>query len=382
MLNNGIIGVGNAGGQIAALTNKIHLLDAMAINSSENDLATLPDAVSKVLIGNSQGSGKERAKAKEFLKAKIIEILKAQEFRAFMDKDIVFVVSSCGGGTGSGIAPVLADLLRKQYPNVSIVLVGILPTLKEKAFTQANAAEYLDELYNSLTDASYMLYDNHTMTDLPDYQLLPSINEQVVSDIGVLTGKYQLPTRFKSIDENDMKSITNKPGRIVIAGLYDIKEKVLEDKSVDELLVQALKKSAHAELERDRKAAAIGIITNLSQKIYDKYGNDLPLVEEYMGKADIDFSHIVVNEESSFPNNAIVIFSGLSPINDRVLSIKEEIDEYLAGKKKEEDKVESPSLLSSINLSAMKDARQASKPVADSGADEIDVNDIFGKFGI
>lgn len=382
MLNNGIIGVGNAGGQIAALANKVHLLDAMAINSSENDLATLPDSVSKVLIGNSQGSGKERSKAKEFLKARILEILKSQEFKVFMDKDIVFVVSSCGGGTGSGIAPVLADLLRKQFPTVSIVLIGILPTLKEKAFTQANAAEYLDELYNALTDASYMLYDNHTMSELPDYQLLPAINDAVVSDIGVLTGKYQLPTRFKSIDENDMKGIVSKPGRIVIGGAYDVKDKILEDNSVDTLLVQALKKSAHAEIERDKKAKAMGVITNLSQKIYDKYGNDLPLVEDYMGKADIDFSHVVVNEESVLTNNAIVIFSGLSPINDRVLSIKSEIDEYLEEKKKEELAGTSESSISKINLSAMKEARASSKAKEDDGAEDLNVDDILSKFNI
>lgn len=378
MLNNAIIGVGNAGGQVAALTNKTYLLDAMAINSSETDLATLPDDISKVLIGDSQGSGKDRKKAKEYLKEKVLEILKNQDFRTFMQRDIVFIVSSCGGGTGSGIAPVLADILREQYKKVSVVLVGILPTLDEKAFTQANAAEYLDELYKTMTNASYMLYDNHTMHDLPDYQLLPSINDGIVRDIGVLSGIYNTSTRFKSIDENDMKGITSKPGRIVVAGVYDVKDKVLDDNSIDSLLVQALKKSPHAEIERDRRSKAMGIITNLSQKVYDKYGNNLPLVEEYMGKADIDFSHVVVNEESSFPNNAIVIFSGLSPINERLITIKNEIDDWVESKK--DDDTGKP-VTASIDLSAMQAARSASQK-EDDGAEELNVDDILGKFNI
>lgn len=382
MLEVGAIGAGNAGGQVIKLVSERLKIDTIAINSSDNDLATLPDTITKILIGKSKGSGKDRNKAKQFLKSKVMDLLKMDEFISFMNKDVVFVVSSCGGGTGSGIAPILAELLRQTFPDVTIILIGILPTLNEAAFTQLNAAEYLDELYNSSSDATYMLYDNHTMNGLPDYQLLPSINEAIVRDIEVIRGTYQTSTPFASIDENDMTDIISVKGRLVVGGIYDIKEKVLEDNSVDDLLVDAIKNSAHAELQRDKIVKSMGVITNLTQKIYDKYKNELPHVEELIGKPDIDFSHVVVNNDNAMPNNAIVVMSGLSPIIDRLNPIKEEVNSYLEEKEKKDiSQGEIISSLSDINIGKAKEARHADKIEAPA-VDSLDVDDIFSKFNI
>lgn len=386
MLEIGVIGCGNAGGQIANLSNKELNVDAIAINSSENDLATLPDSLTKILITDGQsekghGSGKDRAKAKQFLKDKILQLLKSEEFISFMDRDVVFVVSSCGGGTGSGISPILSELLRKRFDGVKIVTIGILPTLKEAALNQTNAAEYLKELYESSEDVSYMLYDNNSYTGMPTYQLLPTVNETIVRDISVIMGKYQTQTELESIDENDMKDIISASGRIVVAGLYDVKEKDLEDTSIDELLVKALKESSHAELQRDKKIKDLGIITNLSQKIYDKHDKSLPIVKEFIGKPDIDFIHEVVNIDNSMPNNAILVLGGLSPITDRMMAIKDEVDEFIAEKKKKESNNNALDILSQIDTGAAKEIRKNDK-VQSADSDEIDVEDIFSRFNI
>ena len=45
MLNVGVVGIGNAGSQVAALAMEKLSVDVLAINSSEKDLQTLPESV-------------------------------------------------------------------------------------------------------------------------------------------------------------------------------------------------------------------------------------------------------------------------------------------------------------------------------------------------
>ena len=67
MLNVGIIGIGNAGSQVAATAIKQNI-DAVVINSSENDLSTISNSIIKFPLGDLRGAGKNRTEAKKFLK--------------------------------------------------------------------------------------------------------------------------------------------------------------------------------------------------------------------------------------------------------------------------------------------------------------------------
>ena len=103
MLSVGIIGIGTAGSQVAELATK-NQIDAVVINSSENDLSTISNNIIKFPLGDLRGAGKNRTEAKKFLKDAIKKILNEENFIEFMDdKDVIFVISSTGGGTGSGI---------------------------------------------------------------------------------------------------------------------------------------------------------------------------------------------------------------------------------------------------------------------------------------
>ena len=117
----GIIGIGNAGNQVAALASKELSIDVIAINSSPRDLETLPDNITRFLITtkeDSQGSGKDRSLAKEYLKKSVTKLIEKEDFVSFIQKlDEVFVVSSTGGGTGSGTAPIFTSILTDVFPS-------------------------------------------------------------------------------------------------------------------------------------------------------------------------------------------------------------------------------------------------------------------------
>ena len=88
-LKVGVIGLGNAGGQIAALAKEAGM-DAVAINVSSDDNATIEDMVVTFGIGNAMGSGKNRDRAKEFGKQ---SIRKVRQFASPLGS--ATVISSC-----------------------------------------------------------------------------------------------------------------------------------------------------------------------------------------------------------------------------------------------------------------------------------------------
>ena len=151
MLNVGIIGIGNTGNQVAALAHERLSVPVIAINSSEKDLETIPIDIPKKLIksatGTSHGAGKDRKLAKTYLRDSIKELLGDTELVSLLSEknlDVVFVVSSTGGGTGSGTAPMMANIIaeamgsRPEYtpmpmpPNDACVMPPLINTRRRE----------------------------------------------------------------------------------------------------------------------------------------------------------------------------------------------------------------------------------------------------------
>lgn len=376
MIKVSVIGIGNAGSQVAALAKEKLAIDVMVINSSQKDLMTIPDSITKVLIGDSKGAGKERTAAKLFLKESIVKIISSEEYQKIFDQEIIFIVSSCGGGTGSGASMLLTNIISEVYPKVKIISIGILPTLKEALSTQLNTIAYMQELYETLSGATYMLYDNDKLAKLPTPVMMQSINECIVNDIDVIRGMYQIPTKYSSIDEKDMFNIISTSGRIAVASLRDIKEKDLDETDLETLLINQFKTNAHAELQRDKIVHRTGVISNLSDRLNEKFDSHIPMVQQFIGAPVEEFEHIAINEDRHMPNNLFLIAAGLTQVNDRIRKINDRIDEINEMQKQREEESE----LNGIDFGAMSGKIQ--RNTLDDSTDKVDLKNIFGKFGI
>ena len=373
MLVSGIIGIGNAGSQVASLALS-EGMDAVVINSSENDLSTIPDTVIKFPLGDLKGAGKNREEAKRFLKDSIRKILEKSEFIDFMDnKDVIFVISSTGGGTGSGISPILTQILKKSFPDTYVILVGILPTLDEAYSTQINTLEYTQELYKKLDNPTYMFYDNDRMKDLPSHLMMEEINRAIVNDIKVLQGSYNFTTKYSSIDEKDMSMIISTSGKIVVASYTNIKEKDLDKMSIDEKLIQLLKTGAHAELQLDRVIKRSGVIANLNANMAQSFDDHLIELQKVIGAPVEEFSHLSINDEKVLPNNVFFVGAGLSPINDRIEKINERVAEIEA--MQENDSADED--VFSVDIEKANSKREYKKTQVDK---TVDLTSIFNDF--
>ena len=202
MLKIGVIGIGNTGNQVAALAKERLSIPVVAINSSDKDLETLPDSIPKKLITSKDGvcdggSGKDRKLAKQYLKDSVMDIIKDDEIiKIISPLDVVFIVSSTGGGTGSGTAPMMQKILSSVLRDVKIILVGVLPVNDEALSAHVNTLQYLDELYHVLDNPTYMLYDNDKLSGMSSYKILETVNNEIVSDMDVLRCTYNYTTKF------------------------------------------------------------------------------------------------------------------------------------------------------------------------------------------
>ena len=331
-----IVGVGNCGSQVAALAEKKYpeLLDSIYINSSDSDLSMIAnEGAKKFKIGKKEeveGSGKNRSKMKEYLMADIQEILEDEDLQQLIvDKKYCFIVTSAAGGTGSGAGPVLMEIMRQLFPDTNFILVGVLPQIGASLMEQGNTLEFLNELYDVLgSNTTYMIYDNESTADLPPTKALEVVNENIVEDIKVLSGIDNYATPYESIDEADMESIITTPGRLLVVRLTKgLTEKMMEDHSVDEALIKAIKQSCHAETDRNKKVVRWGVITYFTEATNKLYTGELTGLLDFIGTPVERFNHNAINPTSENLNFMYLIASGLSPVNDRTKKVMDRIEE-------------------------------------------------------
>lgn len=155
----GFVAVGQAGGNIGKLFEKMGYT-VLYINTSEEDLKTLPDAAHKYHLEGGEGCNKDRAKAKKLLARNIEKVLK--EISGKVPQNMVFVIFSAGGGTGSGIGPTLTDILQQELSKVAGA-VTILPGGDESVKAHVNAWDCVRELADIEEIGACFFIDNNTM---------------------------------------------------------------------------------------------------------------------------------------------------------------------------------------------------------------------------
>lgn len=330
------LGIGNAGSQVANLAQRKYpeLFESVFINSSDSDLSQVTvETDYKFKIGDKdvvEGSGKNRTKMKEYLKRDLEGLLTNERFqKAIADKKYCYVISSTAGGTGSGAAPVLLDILRKWLPKTKFILVSILPRISASLMEQGNTLEYLNELYDVLgDDTTYMIYDNESTADMPPTQALEKVNENIVEDMRVLTGVDNYSTPFESIDAADLESIMTTSGRLIVSRVTkNLTEKSIEDSSVDDSIIKSIKQSSHAETDRNKKVERWGIITYLTENVNNIFRSDFEGLLDFIGTPIERFNHNAINPGKENTNFLYFIASGMSPINDRTQKVIDRINE-------------------------------------------------------
>ena len=375
MIRLGLIGIGNCGNQVVSLAKETKDIPGIAINTSDKDLENVKN-LTVFKIGSSKGAGKSRDKAKAYVKQMMKQLLSQEKFKSHIDEnDVVAVVASTGGGTGSGISVMLTHLLSTMYVDKRFILVHVLPSLKESLAAQQNTIEYLKEMNNF--NATYMSYDNGCKDGLPSNIMMKQMNEEIVEDLSVIRGDYLLSTPFTSIDEEDLTKILEVPGRLVVHRVYDIKEKDIDKVGIEDMLIQKLTDTTYStELHKDNRVMKMGVILNVTEKLSNKIDTNFTEFKNQIGNPIEGFEHVAIIEPSmNLKNRAIVISSGLSLPEDRIEKINERIQEILDEIEKQK---QVNSILDTIETDKIKGLRGIRND--SNGPDEIDIDDFLSKY--
>lgn len=152
------IGVGQSGGNIASELDKRGYLTTY-INTSNVDLHTIKSPY-KYHVPGATGCNKDRRKALEFAENYYNQMADYIDER--FTQDIVMFCFSLGGGTGSGIGPVMLDVLARKNPDKHYGAVVVLPSLNESLQSRVNAmAAYKDLMKVENLRNIYVLDNNN-----------------------------------------------------------------------------------------------------------------------------------------------------------------------------------------------------------------------------
>lgn len=229
-----VIGFGNAGGKIAdklvwyeQQAGRDLIKSAISVNSARVDLARLEHIPKKnqFLIGQTDtqvkghGAGGDPELGAKIAEQDSHEIDRALDNVPVFDIDGFLIVAGLGGGTGSGGAPRLAEMLHERYEE-PVYGLGILPSKDEGGRAVLNAARSFQSFANATTNL--MLFDNDAWRGSGDSveRGYDRTNEEIAKRIVTLLGAGEVdgsPISETAMDASDIRRTLSGNGVSTIA---------------------------------------------------------------------------------------------------------------------------------------------------------------------
>ncbi len=245
-----VFGAGGAGcNAITWLFNKgIQGATVYAANTDALHLS-VSKADEKILIGKELtrglGCGGYPEKGREAAKEAISELK-----RCLSGADMVFVVAGMGGGTGTGSAPVIAQLSKET----GAVTIGVVTMPFETEKARIDKAEFGLQQLRDVTD-TVIVIDNNRLVEiagnLPIEQAFAVANELISTMIKGIVETITIPSLI-NIDYADVAAIM-KNGDVAVIGIGESDTTA----RVEEAVKQAL---SHPLLDVDYKGATGALI--------------------------------------------------------------------------------------------------------------------------
>jgi cell division protein FtsZ len=240
-----IVGCGGAGGNTITRLHKLGVKGANTIAINTDKMALdLVQADKKFLIGKNLTKGLGAGGFPEVGERAARESSREIE-EMLAGSNLVFVCAGMGGGTGTGSAPVVAEIAKKQG---SIVTAMVSTPFNVERARLIKADEGLDQL-RLKADSTVVLDNNRLLEFVPNLPINQafSVMDQLISEtVKGISETITIPSLI-NLDFADMKAIMDGGGlSVMLWGEAD------EDAGVDAIVHEALN---HPLLNVDYKGA-------------------------------------------------------------------------------------------------------------------------------
>ena len=213
VVNIKVIGVGGGGNNVVnrMVRTGTKGVDFIAVNTDKQALS-VSAATYKIQIGekltNGQGAGSDPEVGRKSAEENRNQISKALE-----DADMVFITAGMGGGTGTGAAPIVADIAKE----LGILTVGVVtkPFRFEGMRRMKQAEGGINELRNKvdslviIPNERLKLATDQKITMLNAFEIADDVLQQAVQSISDLIKN----TGFINLDFADVSAVMKDAGR-------------------------------------------------------------------------------------------------------------------------------------------------------------------------
>ncbi|MCI8374843.1 MAG: hypothetical protein HFI29_05320 [Lachnospiraceae bacterium] len=336
----GFVAIGQAGGNIGKLFEKMGYT-VLYINTSEEDLKTLPDAAHKFHLDGGEGCNKDRAKAKKLLAHNIEKVL--EQVLGKVPQKLIFTIFSAGGGTGSGIGPMLTDILQ-QEAGKTVGAITILPDEKESVKAHVNAWDCVRELADiSEMGASFFIDNNSGKGKIK----LNEIFAGLLNDFVCIPEKKA--SALGNIDRAEIKEVLSTKGAAIIS-------RTSKQDTTTARVIEYLRKGIFADLDEEKAVKYMAVLAAGGQAVINmqtlqaEFGTAYDIFQGFEAEQTIcclsglrfPFSRMEKIKERAMENQGDIIKS-LNAVNMNPMS--EGLDLFASVKKPEKKKGNSRDLL-------------------------------------
>ena len=270
-----VFGVGGAGGNSLSRMREVGIKGAemIAVNTDAQDLL-YTSADKKILIGKELtrglGAGSNPSIGEEAARESETEIKKKLD-----NSDMIFITCGLGGGTGTGAAPIIADIAKKH--GALVIAVVTMPFTIEGAKRIENAITGLEKL-ESIVDTLIVIPNDKLLEIVPDLPLQTAfkVADEILTN--AVKGIAELVTKagLVNLDFADVKTIMSNGG----VSLIGVGESNSEDRSIE-----AVEKALNNPLLDVDVSNASGALVNIiggsdlsldeSKEVIEEIGNHL-----------------------------------------------------------------------------------------------------------
>lgn len=314
------IGLGQAGGNIANLFAEKGV-PSLAINYSSKDLETCSHIEHKLKLIGSEGVGKQREEAvRLFHNNYESAITFAKEHLSQPSIEVILVIFSTAGGSGSGISSILSELLINEMPEKTFVICPILPTVSECITAQLNTLDTLTSL--SDLDACIVPLDNSKCVLKEGVgRSYKSINEAFVYTILTIFNYTEMHSVNGNFDSRDLRTLLSTKGFISI-GECDISQITNEGIQLNEETVVNKIQQSHADSiftsPSYDQIIRTGLICDVQESLM-RYINVSSVLGQFSNQPLDVFEGYHHNEKG----RVILIYTGLTFNNNRLSQIEQ-----------------------------------------------------------
>ncbi len=213
VVNIKVIGVGGGGNNVVnrMVRTGTKGVEFIAVNTDKQAL-TVSSATHKIQIGEKLTAGQGAGSDPE-VGRKSAEENRSQISKALEDADMVFITAGMGGGTGTGAAPIVADIAKE----LGVLTIGVVtkPFKFEGMRRMKQAEGGITELRNKvdslviIPNERLKLATDQKITMVNAFEIADDVLQQAVQSISDLIKN----TGFINLDFADVSSVMKDAGR-------------------------------------------------------------------------------------------------------------------------------------------------------------------------